>query len=175
MEVLSSPQAWLGAGLIFILRVANMSLDTLRVMTVVRGRKGAAWVLGFVQTVIFVIVLTTVMQDLTNVLNIAAYAGGFATGNVIGMWIEEKLAIGHIHLRVISSTRGAAIAERLRKEGYAATEVPGRGRDGAVTLISASVFRKQVKQAQDIIREVDPEAFMTAEDLRPLWRGFWRV
>ena len=108
MELVFSSQAWLWAGLIFVLRVANMSLDTVRVMMVMRGRRLAAWILGFIQTVIYVGVLTTVIQDLTNVLNLVAYAGGFATGNVVGMWVEERLAIGHSHLRIISTQLGSA-------------------------------------------------------------------
>ncbi|MCH7663916.1 MAG: hypothetical protein IH859_08635, partial [Chloroflexi bacterium] len=81
MEFDFSSDALFWAGVIFVLRVANMSLDTIRVMMVMRGRKMAAWILGFIQTVIYVGVLTTVIKDLTNVLNLVAYAGVFATGN----------------------------------------------------------------------------------------------
>ena len=163
------------AGLIFILRVANMSLDTVRVMMVMRGRRLAAWILGFIQTVIYVGVLTTVIQDLTNVLNLVAYAGGFATGNVVGMWVEERLAIGHINLRIISPKLGNAIVKRLRDNGYAVTEIPARGKDGAVTLLNASLYRRQVGVVMAIVQDVDAEAFMTAEDVRPVRRGFWRA
>jgi uncharacterized protein YebE (UPF0316 family) len=175
MEILLSPQAWLIAGLIFFLRVANMSLDTLRVMVMMRGRKWSAWLLGFIQTVVFVVALTSVIKDLANILNMVAYAAGFATGNVVGMWMEERLAIGHVHLRIISPSCGEAIAERLRQEGYAVTEVPARGRDGEVTLLNVSVLRKNAKKALKFVQDEDPEAFVTAEDLRPVSRGFWRT
>ena len=174
MELVFSSQAWMWAGLIFVLRVANMSLDTVRVMMVMRGRRLAAWILGFIQTVIYVGVLTTVIQDLTNVLNLVAYAGGFATGNVVGMWVEERLAIGHINLRIISPKLGNAIVKRLRDNGYAVTEIPARGKDGAVTLLNASLYRRQVGVVMAIVQDVDAEAFMTAEDVRPVRRGFWR-
>jgi len=175
MDILLSSQAWLFAGLIFMLRVANMSLDTLRVLMVTRGRKGLSWILGFSQTVVFVIVLIYVIQDLTNWLNIVAYAAGFATGNVLGMWIEERIALGHVDLRIISSNWGAAIAERLREDGYAVTEVPARGRDGMVTLLNCSVLRKDLEKVEDCIQEIDPQAFVTAEDVRPIQRGYWRM
>ena len=175
MEILISPQAWLIAGGIFFLRVANMSLDTLRVMVMMRGRKWSAWVLGFIQTVVFVVALTSVIKDLTNMLNMIAYAAGFATGNVVGMWMEERLAIGHVHLRIISPSHGEAIADRLREEGYAVTEIPARGRDGEVTLLNASVLRKNAKKALEFVQDEDPDAFVTAEDLRPVSRGFWRT
>lgn len=169
-----SGETWLAAGGIFLLRVINMALDTLRVMLAVRDRRLLTWVIGFIETVIFVVLLTAVIQDLTNILNIVAYAGGFATGNVIGIWIEEKLAIGHTNLRIISPKLGSAIVERLREEGYGVTEIPARGKDGSVTLVNASVVRKKVAAVQKLVQEVDPDAMMTAEITRPISRGFWR-
>jgi uncharacterized protein YebE (UPF0316 family) len=150
-----------------------MALDTVRALVVLRGRKGLTWILGVLQTVIYVYVLTTVIQDLTNVVNLAAYATGFATGNVVGMWIEERIALGHIQIQIVSPNLGTAIAERLREEGFAVTEFSGRGKDGAVTMISASVLRKNAKRAHQIVSEVDGEAFITAENLQPVRRGFW--
>jgi len=175
MELFLSPQAWLSAGLIFVLRVTDMSLDTLRVLFVMRGRKSIAWILGFLQSAVYVIAITAVLRDLTNPLNIIGYAAGFATGVVIGMAIEERLAIGHVHMRIISSRRGSAIAEKLRTEGYAVTEVPARGKDGMVTMLNCSVLRKDIKKVRVMVNEVDPEAFITSEDIRPVRRGFWRA
>jgi uncharacterized protein YebE (UPF0316 family) len=175
METLLSLSAWLAAGLIFALRVADMTLDTLRVLVVMRGRKAIAWVLGFFQALIFVIAIGSVLSDLDNPLNVLGYAAGFATGNVIGMLIEEKLAIGHVQLSIVSPRRGAAIAERLRAEGYAITEIPARGKDGMVTLLSASVLRKNLGRVHHIVNEVDDTAFITSEDVRPVRRGYWRA
>jgi uncharacterized protein YebE (UPF0316 family) len=174
-EILLSPQAWLGAGLIFLLRVGDMSLDTLRVLVVMRGRKGIVWLLGFFQSAIFVLAISSVLQNLDNPLNMIGYAAGFATGNVVGMLIEERLAIGHINLRIVSSRRGAAIVDRMRSEGYAITEIPARGKDGTVSLLTASVLRRNVDRVHKIVNAIDPEAFITAEDVRPVRRGFWRA
>jgi uncharacterized protein YebE (UPF0316 family) len=174
MEILFNVNAWLAAGLIFLMRVSDMTLDTLRVLVVMRGKKAIAWMLGFFQSSIFVLALSTVLSNLDNPLNMVGYAAGFATGNVVGMWIEERLAIGHLHLRIISSRRGAAIAEALRAEGYAVTEIPARGKDGTVSLLAISVLRKNAGKIQELIRSIDGEAFITAEDVRPLRRGFWR-
>jgi len=159
---------------IFGLRVCDMSLDTLRVLFVVRGRKPLAWVLGFFQSAIWVLAITSVLNNLDNLWNIAAYAGGFATGNVVGMVIEERLAIGHSHLQIISSTRGSAITEAIRNAGYAATEISARGRDGTVSVISCSVRRRDIKRVRKEVEQIDPEAFITVEDIRPIHRGFWR-
>jgi len=119
--------------------------------------------------------ISSVLSNVNNILNVIGYAAGFATGNVVGMLIEERLAIGHTHLSIISSRRGAAIADRLREDGYAVTELAGRGKDGTVTLLNCSVLRKNVDQVRKIINEVDDEAFITAEDVRPVRRGFWRA
>jgi len=175
MEFLLSPQAWLYAVLIFFLRIADTSLDTLRMLFVFRGRRGLAWLLGFFESAIFVLAVSSVITNLGNPLNVIGFAAGFATGNVVGIIIEERLAIGYIQLRVISSRRGSALADRLRTEGYAVTEIPARGKDGVVTLLSCSVRRKQVDAVRQMVSNVDAEAFITAEEIRPLRRGFWRV
>jgi uncharacterized protein YebE (UPF0316 family) len=175
MDFLLSPQAWLMAALIFSLRVLDMTLDTLRVLFVMRGRRKIAWVLGFFQSAIFVTAISTVLSNLDNPLNIIGYAAGFATGNVFGMAIEERLAVGHTSINIISSRLGSAIAEHLRKDGYAVTEIPARGKDGMVTLLNCLVLRKNVDKARQLVNEIDPDAFITIEDVRPVRRGFWRA
>jgi len=170
----TNPRAYLFTLLIFFLRVCYMSMDTLRVLFVVRGKKLFVWILGFVQSVIFVVAISSVLTGERNYLNILGYAGGFATGNIVGMLIENKLAIGHILVTIISSTRGAFIAERLRASGYAVTEIAGRGMNGTVFELHASVLRKDVDYVETVVLEADPQAFVTAEDVRPVRRGFWR-
>ncbi len=175
LESMFSMQAWMAAGLIFSLRVADMTLDTLRMLMVMRSKKKLAWVLGFFQSLIFIVAISSVLSGANNILSIIGYAAGFATGNVVGMWIEERLAIGHIQLTIVSPNLGTAVAERLRSEGYAITEIPARGRDGAVTLLSSSVLRKNADKVRQIVNEVDASAFITAEDVRPVRHGFWRA
>jgi uncharacterized protein YebE (UPF0316 family) len=175
MSFLYDSTAWATAALIFGVRILEMSLDTVRTLLVLRGSKAIAWWIGFFQSLLFVVAITTVLTNLDNFLTALAYAAGFATGNVIGMVIEERLAIGHIHLRIISSTKGAGIAEALRAEGYAVTEISGRGKDGMVTLINCSVLRRLVPKVEKICRERDESVFITAEDVRPIRRGFWRA
>ena len=168
------PPLLLTAG-IFLLRVTDMSLDTLRVLFVIRGRRPLAWILGFMQSALWVIAITSVLSNLDNLWNVAAYAGGFATGNVVGMIIEERLAIGHAHLRIISSRRGNAIVEALREAGYAATAVAGRGKDGTVAVISCSIRRRDISKVQNEIYKIDPDVFVTLGEIRPLHRGYWRA
>ncbi len=175
MDFLLSPAAWLGALTIFALRVTDMTLDTLRMLFVVRGNKGIAWVLGFCQSVIFVIAFTSVLKNLANPLNIVGYAAGFATGNVVGILIEERLAIGYIHMQIVSSRRGTALAEKLREAGFGVTEIPARGKDGTVSVLSLNVRRRRVGMVEGIVHENDETAFVTMEEVRMFRRGFWRA
>ncbi len=172
--IFSSTNVWLIAFGIFILRVLNMTLDTVRLLTVMRGMRTMTWILGVLQTALFVLVFGSVINDLDNLLNIAAYSTGFATGNVIGMMIEKRLAFGYINITIISSLRGKELAEKLRAQGHAVTEIPARGKDGTVEILECSVQRKLAQEVQDIALKIDPEAFITSRDIQRVWRGYWR-
>jgi len=175
LSFLLSPSAWLAGLTIFALRVCDMSMDTMRMLFVMRGRKPFAWLLGFGQSLIFVIAITSVLSHANNPLTVVGYAAGFATGNVVGMWIEGRLAIGHIHLSIVSPRRGAELAQSLRLAGFAVTEIAARGKDGMVSVLSVDVVRKDVGTIETIIHSTDEGAFVTSEDVRPLRRGFWRA
>ncbi len=175
MDLIFELEALRGAALIFGLRVLDMTLDTLRVLFVMRGKKPLVWILGFFQSAIFVVAITSVLANLDNLLNIIGYAAGFATGNVIGIAIEGRLAVGFTRLHVISPRWGTAIAKRLREEGYAVTEIPARGKDGMVALLESSVRRRDALKVDQLIRVVDETAFVTAEEVRPVRRGYWRA
>lgn len=160
---------------IFLIRVGDMSLDTLRVLFVVRGRRLPTWVVGFLQSALWVVAVSSVLSQLGNPLNLLGYAAGFATGSVVGLALEERLAIGHNHLRVISTQRGSAIADSLRAEGYAVTELAGRGRDGTVAILTTSVRRRDIERVRQGVLAADPEAFVTLTEVRPLHRGYFRA
>ena len=171
-----TPQAVLIALGIFALRVMDMSMDTMRTLFVVRGRKRISWALGFFQSVIFVVAISAALAEVAkNPLAVLGYAAGFATGNVVGMYIEDRLAIGHIQFTIVSSRRGQVLVDELRKSGYAVTEIPARGKDGTVSLMQVSVLRKDRDTVETVVLETDPEAFVTAEDVRPVRKGFWRA
>ena len=173
-EFLAQQNIWLVAGFIFFTRVLNMAIDTVRMLTVVRGMRSITWVLGVLQTALFVLALGTVMNDLNNPLKIIAYSVGFATGNVIGMMIEKRLAFGFVNMTIISSLRGQELAEKLREQGHAVTEIPARGKDGSVEILECSLQRKFAPEVQRTVLECDPNAFITSRDIQRIWRGYWR-
>jgi uncharacterized protein YebE (UPF0316 family) len=171
---LATQNIWVVAGFIFISRVLNMALDTVRMLTVMRGMRSITWILGVLQTMLFVVALGSVMNDLSNPIKILAYSIGFATGNVIGMNIEKRLAFGFINMTIISSLRGQELAEKLRSQGHAVTEIPARGKDGSVEILECSVQRKFAPEVQKTVLESDPSAFITSRDIQKIWRGYWR-
>lgn len=167
---------WVGiqAGLfIFFLRIVDISFYTLRLMMVARGQKAPAVFFAFCQSLAFVTAIRAVLTNLDQPFIIAGYAAGFATGLVVGMTLEARLAIGYTHLRIISTGRGAEICERLRLQGFAVTEIPARGRDGTVTLLNCDVLRRDVGSVTSLVDGLDPASFITAESVRSIRRGFW--
>jgi len=164
----------LSALLIFGLRLSDMTLDTLRMLFVLRGRKWQAGLVGFAQATIFVVAITTVIRNVDNVWNIVGYSLGFAAGIVVGMTLEERMALGHSHLQIVSSAKGHAVAEALRGAGYAATVMTGMGKDGMVAIVQATVRRQEVAAAKALAQQADPNVFITVEEVRPLARGYFR-
>lgn len=165
---------FLGSALfIFFMRIVDVSLGTMRLIMVVRGRKIEAWILAFFKAIVFVFVIQRVLSNIDNWIIILGYATGFATGMVVGMWIEGKIAVGYTHLRIISSRRGAELAQKLRDEGYAVTEIDAQGMQGTVSLLNCDVRRRRAVEVQALVARVDPNAFVTAEAVRSIQRGFW--
>ena len=173
MNFLQNFSPVVGALLIFFLRLINYAMDTLRIMLTMRDKKALSWILGFFESILFVVVMGAVLDDVDNVLKVVAYAGGFATGNVVGMLIEKRLAIGYSHISIISRGLGKEIAQALRAHDFAVTEIPAYGRDGKVTLLNCSVQRKLSSDIEKLALEQDPEAFITIEDVVPRQRGYW--
>ncbi len=174
MEVFLSPTAWLVALGIFAARLVNVALDTLRFMFTLRGKRTLSWILGFLGSVIYVMVISSVLTNLGNVLNLIGYAAGFATGNVVGMVIEKRLAIGFSHFSIISRDHSTEIADALRYAGFGVTEIPARGRESSFMLVDCYVRRKQTDAVEKLVLEIDPNAFITAEEVTPRRSGIWR-
>ncbi len=160
--------------LVFGLRVTDMSLDTVRLLMVMRGRKLLAGLIGAIQAAVFILAVSAVLQGPLNVWTVLGYALGFAVGVMLGMVVEERLALGHAMLRVYSPSSGPAMASALRQAGYAVTEVLGRGKTGDLTIVSCLVSRRDVAPVRAILDGVDANAFITIDEARPLQRGYFR-
>jgi len=162
------------AALIFLLRIIDVGLATTRFMLMARGYRLAVWVMGFIGSTIFISAIRPVIQDASNWGNVLAYAGGFATGMVIGMLAEERLAKGFTLLRIVSVRRGSELAEKLRLAGFAVTEAPARGRGGSVDLLLCFVRRKLAPEVVRLVTQIDEDAFVSSEAVRAVNHGYWR-
>lgn len=175
-ELLNSltPDVLMGGFIIFLLRLIDMCLDTLRMLFVVRGQRVIVWILGVTTSIIYVVAISNVLTGAKHPFTILCYGVGYATGNVLGMRIEERLAIGYRQVNVVSQTKGKEIAAALRERGYGVTQVVGQGMNGNVDVVSTSVKRKHAKDVRKIIHGIDENAFITEDDFRPVNAGTWR-
>lgn len=166
--------AILGGVLIFCLRLTDVTLGTLRILMTVRGQKLFAALIGFVEVTIFVVAISQVVRDANNFWNVVGYSGGFAAGTLVGMSIEERLALGFTVVRIICTDTSNAVAEALRAAGFGVTEMGGHGMRGPVEVLEAVVRRADVPTVLQIVDSTDRKAFITVEETRRVYRG-WRL
>lgn len=152
--------------LIFIARVADVSIGTIRIVFVSKGLKLLAPLLGFFEIFIWLLAMTKVFENLDNWFYFIAYSAGFATGNYIGLLIEEKLALGYANLHIITQKSGTDLARKLSDEGFGVTWNDANGSRGEVTVIYCVIKRSNFKRVTDIIKKYNPRAFYTIEDIR---------
>jgi uncharacterized protein YebE (UPF0316 family) len=161
--------------LIFLARIADVSLQTVRIIFTSKGKKSLAPLVGFFEVLIWLVAIGQVMQNLTNILCYLAYGGGFAMGNYVGLLIEEKLAVGMVLLRVIIQGDPSTLVEHLSKENFGVTNVEALGMRGKVNILLLVIRRRDAKHiAQDIL-SFHPKAFYTIEDVRQVSSGIFPV
>ena len=154
----------LTGALVFCARVVDVSLGTVRTISIVHGRTKTAFLLGFAEVSIWLAVLSTVIESITrNPFLGAFYALGFATGNVVGIMIEKNLAIGHVTLRVISAQNGDTITKELRALGHEVTTFRGDGEQGPVTELFVVCRRRDLAKLISLIDKTEPGVFFVTE------------
>ncbi|MBN1150347.1 DUF2179 domain-containing protein [candidate division WOR-3 bacterium] len=160
--------------LIMLARIIDVSIGTVRIIFVARGKAVMAAILGFFEVVIWILAITQVLANLTNVTCYIGYGLGFALGNIIGIKIERKLAFGLQMITIITANKLDLLPMTLREEGYGVTVVNGKGVKGDVKIIYAVVERKFVQHILDLVNATEPDSFVTVEDMVSLQRGFIR-
>jgi len=159
--------------LIFLARICDVSIGTMRIIFVSKGKKYIAPILGFFEVLIWITAISKIMQNLDNYVNYIAYAAGFATGNFVGMLIEEKLAMGIQMIRVFTYQKGFELLQILNSSGFGATAVEGYGIQEKVQLIYTIVKRNDLVRVMDIINQFNPKAFYTIEDVKTVNEGIF--
>ena len=160
---------------IFLLRVLNNSMGTLRVIVMTSGRRGLSFVLAFTESLVFAYTASKVLTDLSNIPNLIAYAGGFAVGNFVGIYLDERLVTGYVTINIISMEHGHNIAVSLREAGFGVTETLGEGGTGTVTMLRSVVHRQDVQRVFELVQKMDDSAFITTEEARAVQAGWLRT
>lgn len=184
LSSIDAPTLLLGVG-VFLARIADVSIGTMRTISIVYGRTTSAFFLGIGEVVLWLLVITAVLNRVGEQPILGAfYALGFATGGVVGIKLERWLALGNVVLRVISQSHGTAMASALRDQGYPVTTFVGEGRSGPVVELYIVCSRADLQAVVDLVRRFDPNVFTITEPAnsvsrvyRPLhqpWTG-WRA
>jgi uncharacterized protein YebE (UPF0316 family) len=171
-----------GALLIFLLRIVDVSMATVRLIFAVRGRRGLAAIIGFFEVLVWIFAAGQALQHLDSILHLLGYAAGFATGSYVGVWLEGRLALGlsvvHAVCKPEAGGDGAmagVLANAVRLAGYAVTAIEGRGRDGDVELLRIVVPRRRAGIVIELIRDYDPDSFITVEEVRATQGGYMQL
>lgn len=159
--------------LIFLARICDVSIGTLRIIFVSKGKRNIAPVLGFFEVLIWITAISKIMENLDHYINFVAYAAGFATGNLVGMIIEEKLAMGIMMIRVFAHDRGTELVQSLNLQGFGATVIEAQGAREKIHLIYTIVKRNELANALEVITRQNPKAFYTIEDIKAVNEGIF--
>jgi uncharacterized protein YebE (UPF0316 family) len=157
---------WIGWLLIFFARVCDMSLDAIRTLFLVRGRSWQAGLIGFFEALIYIIALKLVFQHLDTVGSFFFYASGFAFGNLLGSYLEGKMAIGFLVVQIIPKQGAGELVEQLRKSGFGVTIWTGEGLEGEHEILNLVIRRKDNLKLLDLVKDCDPCAFISISEAR---------
>lgn len=160
-----------GAAIIAGMRICDVTLDTIRVINVVQGKRFTAGIIGFFEVLIWIFAIRFVFQHLDNIPNLFGYATGFGLGNILGITIEQKIGLGFVQLNIISLHHADQIADELRKSKFGVTILPAEGGSGGISVIVVLVPRKQQTKVIKMIESIDQKAFIAIQASIP-YRGF---
>ncbi|MCU0630391.1 MAG: DUF2179 domain-containing protein [Methanoregulaceae archaeon] len=157
--------------LIFFARICDVTLGTIRVIFISKGFKYIAPVIGFFEVIIWLLAIGQVMNNVTNVASYIAYGAGFATGTFVGMAIEERLSLGTVIVRVITNQEANEMVGYLRSNDYGVTVIGAEGSSGPVHVLFMVIKRQDVGRVTGIIRQFQPNAFYSIEDVKSAAEG----
>lgn len=158
---------------VFLARVFDVTCSTMRVLLLVRGKRWIASSIGFFEVIIYVLALGQVVGRLHDPLSLVIYGMGFATGNLVGSFLEEKVAVGFLMVQIIPTRNCRQLIEDLRREGFGVTVFCGQGRHGAHDMLTTIISRKKLDKLQALVNRWDEHAFISILDTRSTRGGFF--
>ena len=167
-------QAILWTLAIFFARITDVSMGTVRQILIIRGRRGIASISAFFEIIIWILAISRVVTQLDKIYYIFAFALGFASGNYLGSYIEERIALGYMFAYIVPKKRSNDLAQKLRKAGFGVTVIHGTGLKGPEPVYNMLFKRKDTQRLLRIIKKYDRNAFHTLIDVRAESGGFVR-
>lgn len=161
----------LSALLIMLMRICDVTIGTVRIILVSQGRKYWAALAGFFEVLIWIFAMRYIVQHMDNTINLFGYATGFATGNIFGITIEQRIGLGYTQMNIISRHFTDKIADKLRTMKHGVTLIPGEGAAGGVSILLIIIPRKKQKEVIKLVEEIDPKAFISIQPSVP-FRGY---
>jgi uncharacterized protein YebE (UPF0316 family) len=152
--------------IIFFARIGDVSIGTMRMLFTMRGRRMLAPVCGFFEVLIWIFVMREIMLNVNNVAACFAWAIGYAAGNLVGMTLEEKIALGKQIIRIITAQPAERLLEILKDANLSFTIIDGHGSRGPVKIIFTVIERKNRRRVEKLITAFDPKAFYSIGDIR---------
>jgi uncharacterized protein YebE (UPF0316 family) len=159
--------------IILIINIVYVSFFTIRMILTLKGQRYLAAFLSMIEVVIYVIGLGLVLDNLDQIQNLLAYAVGYGIGVIVGMKIEEKLALGYITVNVITKEYDRDLPKALREKGYGVTSWAAHGLEGDRMALQILSPRKYELRLYDTIKNLDPKAFIIAYEPKTIYGGFW--
>jgi uncharacterized protein YebE (UPF0316 family) len=161
--------------LIFVARIMDVSMQTLRIIFISKNFKLIAATIGFFEVLIWLTAITQIMKNLHNPLCYVAYALGFSTGTFLGIKLENKLSLGRIVVRLILNQECQALIEAMKEEGFGMTIVDAYGTKGKLHLLYSIMERSKLSDLVALLQQHAPKAFYTVEDIRHSQGGYFPI
>ncbi len=160
-------------GIIFLARLTDVTLGTLRILFISRSLRYTAPIVGFFESLIWLFAISQIVQNLNNAACYLAFASGFASGSYVGIYLESKLAMGMVCVRAVTPDDATELIQYLREQQFGVTSVSAMGVSGQVRLIWSVIKRKEMPQFMEIVKTYNPKAFISVEDVRSAHEGFF--
>jgi len=161
--------------IIFFAKIIEVSISTIRIVYVNKGERAKGAILGFVEIMIWLVVVSSVLHNITeDPIKVFIYAISFSLGNFIGVTIESKIAVGLSSIQVVVNHKdGEILADILREQGYGVTIIEGKGKNDSIkNLLFIQLKRKKIPEATRLIKEHNPEAFITVNEIKNMFGGY---
>ena len=148
------------------MRIADVSIGTIRIVMLVRGKRLLAGALSFLESFVWLLAAAQILSDLDDPVKMVAYAGGYAAGTMLGATVERWIAIGKCLMRIVVKNDSPDIVGMLRAKGYYATVLNAEGRDGDVRIVFSVIKRRYIDEMLTLVHEINPKAFVTFEEVQ---------